>query len=109
MESRSQKSTIDTVKIIIDRVQVTWLEERLADTLPMDLKRAFDHISIICLLRIMESMGTEGDLMRYTELFMLDRNISLVIYNHQFTEAVVKTIVPRGSPISHILFSIYHS
>lgn len=48
----------------------------------MDVKEAFDHVSQSCLLRTKEGMEADRDLMRWTESFMLDRRVSLVVDGH---------------------------
>lgn len=42
-------------------------------------------------------------------MFMSERRVSLVVDGHQCEAVVVETEVPRGLPVSHILFAIYLS
>lgn len=55
----------------------------------------------------MAGMGSDRDLMRWTDLFMLNRRMRLVINGHQCTKPEVETVVPQRLPVSHILFAIY--
>lgn len=48
-------------------VQEAWVERKLAGMLLIDVNRAFDHVSSNYVLRIMECIGTDRDLMRWTE------------------------------------------
>lgn len=83
---------------VISRVHETWAGEKLADMLLINVKRTFDHVSRNCLLRVMEDMDTNGDLMKWTESFMSDRNIGLAIDGHHCMEGGVETGVLQESP-----------
>lgn len=56
----------------------------------MDVKRAFNLVTRNCLLNTMESVITDGNLMRLKESFISHRNISLVIGEHKCAEAEVE-------------------
>lgn len=63
----------------------------------MDMKGAFDYISQSCLLRTMDDVGAEEDLVRMREIFMTDKSVSLVINDQHCAETEVQTGVPQGS------------
>lgn len=88
--SRRQRSFRDIVVRVICRVQGTCVAGKVADMLLMDIKGTLHHVSRNCLLCTMESMGTDGDLMKYTELFLCNRSVSLVIDGHQWAEVGVE-------------------
>lgn len=46
------------------------------------MKREFNHVTIDYLPRNMEDIGGHGDLVRWTESFMLYRSVSLYINGH---------------------------
>jgi Reverse transcriptase (RNA-dependent DNA polymerase) len=50
-----------------------------------------------------------GDLIQWTNLFLTDRQIQLVINGHTCPAANLETEVSQGSPVSLILFIIYLS
>lgn len=52
----------------------------------MVVKVTFDHISRNSITGTLQSMGADGDLRRWTELFMSDKSIELVIDSYQCTE-----------------------
>lgn len=79
----------------------------MAGMLQIDIKGAFDHVSRSCLLQTMENMDADDELMRWTESFMLDRIVSLVIHRHLCEEIAVETRVSQGSPVSLVLIAIY--
>lgn len=85
---------------MFDRVQKACAEWELMGRKLIDVKDTLDNISWKCLLCTMESMGANGDLMLWTELFMSYRRGSLVIDRHQCEETAVDTSVPQGSPVS---------
>lgn len=54
-------------------------------------------------------MGIDGDLIKWTRSFLIDRKIQLVIDGHDNKERTIETGIPQGSPVSSILFLIYIS
>lgn len=65
----------------------------------MDVKSTFNHVSRNYLLRTMETMDADGDLILWIEAFMSNRSVSLVIEGHLFEETAVETGVLQGSPV----------
>jgi hypothetical protein len=74
----------------------------------MDVKGAFDHVSPTKLIGRMVELGVDGDLVRWTQSFLADRKVQLVIDSFQCPVQPV-TGIPQGSPVSPILFVIYLS
>lgn len=79
MGSRKQRSAIDTVRNVVNRVQETWVDRKPVYKLLLNLNGAFDHVSRNKLLYIMESMESDSILIHWREVLMSDRNLSLVI------------------------------
>lgn len=92
MRSKRLSSAIGAVARVISCLQEAWGEGKLADMLLMDIKGAFDHVCRNCLLRSMDDMGVDRDLMRWTVSFMSDRSVGLVIDSYQCAKAVVNGI-----------------
>ena len=109
MGSRVRRSATDAVAILIQEVQETWNKGEIAATLLMDVKGAFDHVSKPHLLNRMKELQLDPCLIRWTESFLSDRRVSMVIDGEPMTEHRVTTGVPQGSPVSPILFAIYLS
>lgn len=105
MGSRMQRSAIDNVARVVSRVREAWVQGRIGGTLLVDVKSTFDHVSRNCLLQTMEKINTDGDQMLWTESFMLERSVSLIMDGHLCEETVVKTGVPQESPVSLMFFS----
>lgn len=62
MRSRRQRSTIETVAKVIQLVQETWAEGKLAEMLFMDVKEAFDYVSRSGLMRKIVALGMDRHL-----------------------------------------------
>jgi len=107
MGSRKRRSAIDAVACLIQTVHEAWNQKLLAAALFMDVKGAFDHLDPTRLIRRMREIGIDDDLCRWTQSFLSDRNVQLVIDGHQCPEREIQSGVPQGSPVSPILFIIY--
>lgn len=70
------------------------------------IKGPFDYVSRSCLLLILDRMDADGSLIRWTDSFMSDRSVSLIIFGHLYEETAVETGVLQGSQVSSVLFNI---
>lgn len=104
MGSRKQRSCTDAVARVMNRVEETWNQGKIAGLLLMDVKGAFDHVSRNQLLRRMRDMKVDGNLIKWVGSFMTDRRLQLVIDGHCGKEVNLECGVPQGSPVSPILF-----
>ncbi len=75
----------------------------------MDVKGVFDHVSRAQLAQRMFDLGIDDDLIGWTQSFLTDRWVELVIDGHINPKCKVETGIPQGSPVSPILFLIYIS
>lgn len=55
---------------------------KLAGMLLVDKNGVFDHVSRNCLLHTMEGIDADSDLMRWTDSFMSNKSVGLVIDGH---------------------------
>lgn len=94
MTSKRERSAIDAMARLISLVQEAREEGKLTEMVLIDIKGAFDKVSRNNLLRTIEGMGNDGDLMRWTESFMSNTTMGLLIIGHQCAEAGVETGVP---------------
>lgn len=107
MGGRQKKSAIDAVLSLVHDVQSAKRRKKLSSTLFVDVKGAFDHVSIDQLLRICLELGLPGTLIRWIQCFLSDRSIHLAFDDDTTPTTPVKVGIPQGSPISPILFLIY--
>lgn len=98
--SRKQRSAIDTVVWVIRTVQKAWIEWKLVGMLLIDIKSAFGNVIQNCLLCTMEFMEAYRDVIQWTESFMSDKRVGLLINGHQCEGAVVDTGVPQVLRVS---------
>jgi len=56
------------------------------------------------MIKRMEEMGFEADLVRWVESFMEDRKVIMSMDRKEGDSMDVETGVPQGSPVSPVLF-----
>jgi len=106
---RKRRSAIDAVGRLMKRVEEAWGRGNTAAVLLMDVKGAFPHVAKGNLIRRMEEMGFEADLVRWVENFMEERKVIMSMDGREGDSMDVQTGVPQGSPVSPVLFVIYLS
>jgi len=75
----------------------------------MGVKSAFNNVSKAQLGSRMEMLDIEPDLIRWTQSFMTDRQVKLVLDGKSGEANPVDTGIPQGSPAAPILFVMYLS
>jgi ribonuclease HI len=106
---RKRRSAIDAVGRLMKRVEEAWERGNTAAVLLMDVKGAFPHVAKGNLIKRMEEMGFEADLVRWVESFMEERKVIMSMDGKEGDSMDVETGVPQGSPVSPVLFVIYLS
>jgi len=106
---RKRRSAIDAVGRLMKGVEEAWGRGNTAAVLLMDVKGAFPHVAKGNLIKRMEEMGFEADLVRWVECFMEDRKVIMSMDGKEGHSMDVEMGVPQGSPVSPILFVIYLS
>jgi hypothetical protein len=104
-----RRSCIDAVAVLMNRTEQAWQGKEIAGALFMDVKSAFNNISKAHLEKRMETLGLEPDLIRWTDSFISDRQIKLVLDGETGDVSPVDTGIPQGSPVAPILFVTYLS
>jgi len=91
------------------KVEEAWGRGNTAALLLMDIKGAFPHVAKGNLIKRMEEMEFEADLVRSVESFMEERRVIMSMDGKEGNSMEVETGVPQGSPVLPVLFVIYHS
>jgi hypothetical protein len=108
---RKQRSAIDAVLLLLNNIQSKnnrkKARQRIATTLFLDVKGAFDHVSKNQLLSICKELGLPTAFTQWVDTFLSNRKLQLS-FNGQTQEQVeLETGIPQGSPISPMLFLLY--
>ena len=104
MGERKQRSAIDTAALRIRKVHKMWENKYIAGALLIDVKRAFDYVSQARLVKRMANLGIIDNLIGWTQLFLTNRWVELVIDGYIIPKQKVETGIPQGLPVSPILF-----
>jgi hypothetical protein len=105
--SRKGRSAIDAAAIIVDRAHAAWTNGHITGLLLMDIKAAFPSVAKGRLVNLMKARQMDGDRIRWTERFLSERTVEMVIEGNAMERHPVEAEVPQGSPVSPILFAIY--
>src|SRR4030095_9555736 len=104
--SHKYRSSIDAVAKLIATVEHARKYKKIAGTLFLDIRGAYPNICRKRLIKRMVELGIPGDIIRWTNSFLTDRRVQLVIDGYICPMREVDCGVPQGSPISPILFVI---
>jgi len=75
----------------------------------MDIKAAFPSMAKGRIVTSMKVRQMDGDLVRWTESFLSERMVEMMIECTTMERHPVEAGVQQGSPVSLILFAIYTS
>jgi len=104
---KNRRSAIDPIGRLMKKVEEAWGRGNTAAVLLMDGKGAFPHVAKGNLIKRMEDIGFEADLVRWVESFMQERKVIMSMDGKEGDSMDVETGVPQGSPVSPVLFIIY--
>jgi hypothetical protein len=97
------------IQLILDRVHRACGEGKVASMLLLDVAGAYDSVSHERLLFNMQQMGL-GNLIPWVRSFLTGRSTRINLPNGYLSEAFpTPTGIPQGSPISPILFLMFHA
>jgi len=103
----TERLAIDAAAIMVDRAHAALKEKNITGVLLMDIKAAFPSVARGRLIHAMKAKKIDGDLIRWTESFLSQRMVEMVIESNELQSHPVEEGVPQGSPISPILFAIH--
>jgi len=104
--SRRGWSAIDAAAIMVDRAHAAWRNGHITGVLVMDIEAAFPSMAKGRLVNLMKVRQMDGDLIRWTESFPLERTVEMIIEGNAIERHPVEAGVPQGSPVCLILFTI---
>ena len=107
--SRKGRSAIDAAAIMVDRAHAAWRNGHIPGMILMDIKPAFPSVAKGRLVNLMKVRQMDRDRIRWTESFLLETTVEMIIEGNAMERHPVEAGVPQGSPVSPILFAIYTS
>jgi hypothetical protein len=107
--SRKGRSTFDAAAIMVVRAHAAWTNGHKSGVLLMDINSAFPSVAKGRLLNVMKVREMHRDLLRWTDSFLSERTVEMIIEGNAMDRHPVDAGVPQGSPVSPILFVIYTS
>ncbi|RVE41577.1 hypothetical protein evm_013770 [Chilo suppressalis] len=104
---RNNKSTEDAVALLSTKVSKLLDKGQCCIGVFLDLKKAFDTVSIPILLASMESLGIRGIVLEWFRDYLTDRGQSIRINDFHRDSLHTNFGIPQGSTIGPSLFLIY--
>jgi len=104
---RKKRSAIDAAAIMVDRAHVTWEDDNFTGVLMMDIEAAFPCVARGRLIHAIYAKRIDGDLIRWTESFLSDRTVEMVIEGNVLQSHLLEAAIPQGSSLLPILIVIH--
>jgi len=94
---------------MVDTAHAAYTHGHITGMLLIDITAAFPRVSKGMLVNLMKVRQMDGDLRPWTESFLPERMVEMIIDGNTIERHLVEAGVPQGSPVSLILFAIYTS
>jgi len=107
--SREGLSAIDAAAIMVDRAHAAWTNGNITGVLLMDIMAAFPSVAKERLVNLSKVRKMDGDLVQWTESFLSERTVEMIIEGNSMERHPVEAVVRQASPVSLILFAIHTS
>ena len=104
---RKRHSTYMPLVHLYDQITKTLQDNEIMCTLFLDLKKAFDTVSLDILLQKLDFVGIKGDLYKILKSYLSERLQITRINNDDSEPRLIKMGVPQGSVLGPLLFILY--
>jgi hypothetical protein len=105
--SREGQSAIDAVAIMVTRAHAALTNGHITGVLIKDIKAAFSSGAKCRLVNLMNVRQMDADFLRWTECFLWERTVEMIIEGNTMERHPVEEGVPQGFPVSLIVFPPY--
>ncbi|WP_410469846.1 RNA-directed DNA polymerase, partial [Bradyrhizobium sp. 33ap4] len=103
---RRHRSSLDPVLDLVSTVQQARAHRRIVVAVFLDIKRAYDTVSHVCVLHALRTFGLSGRMFSWLKDFLTDRSVCVRTSNGSGSQHAVPQGVPQGSILSPILFNV---
>jgi hypothetical protein len=107
---RRQKSAIDAVMVLIQKMQANWrIRKRdfITSVLALDIKNAYPTVRAASFAKICIQIKLPTELIKWFISFMSDRTIRFAFDSEISAMIGVNDSIPQGSPVLPIMFLIF--
>ena len=107
MSDRKQRSAVDAAMCLTHDIQQAINNKRVLSALLLNVKSAFDHVSLNQLLKVMKRLHLPQVVLKWVQCFLTNRSITLTFDEERNQSKSVDSEISQDSPISSMLFLIY--
>jgi hypothetical protein len=107
MSERKELSAVDVVMNLTHDIELSLKEKKSTTCVFLDIKNAYDYVSIKQLLNVMKKLHLSSQTLRWVKEFMNNRSIELAFDEKKQKKKQIRTEISQESSISSILFLIY--
>lgn len=91
IDAQEKWLAIDVLSVLIHIVEEEWESKKLANTLFMDIKGAFEYLSRNQLFKYMIELGIDRNLVGWTKSFLTKQKILIIINGHENKKREIET------------------
>lgn len=106
---RGLTSTEHAIYFLLQRIHQAWSEGKVASLLLLDVSGAYDNVSRERLLHNLRKRRIDPKIIAWIASFLADRTTTLKLQEFILPSAPIQTGIPKGSPVSPILYLFYNA